>query len=154
MLILNEKSPPPPLRLCLVILSGSIFNIHCLLIHYACDTWIIIILDAVSIDPLRLVAAVDHNRSIGITCQSPTGQSEGGVVNIQWRLNGMLLEDINLNNVISTLVDGVGGFGGFGILHFSRVRLDQNSTSVSCSVIFMTGRVENSSDSALLLVQG
>ena len=134
-----------------MILSGAIFKFHCLLIHYACDTWIIILLDAVSIDPLRLVAAVDHNGSIDITCQSLTGQSEGGIVSIQWLLNGMLLEDINLNNVISTLVDGV---GGFGTLHFSRVRLDQNSTFVSCSVIFMSGRVENSSDSALLLVQG
>ena len=132
-------------------LSGSIFNIHCLLIHYACDTWIIILLDAVSINPLRLVAAVDHNRSSDINCQTLTGQSEGGVVNIQWLLNGILLEDLNLTNVISTLVDGV---GGFGTLHFSRVRLDQNSTSVSCSVIFMTEHVENSSDSALLLVQG
>ena len=104
-----------------------------------------------SIDPLRLVAAVDYNKSIDITCQSLTGQSEGGVVNIQWLLNGMLLEDINLNNVISTFV---GGVGGFGTLIFSRVQLNQNSTSVSCIVHLMSGRVENSNDSALLLVQG
>ena len=118
---------------------------------YACVTWIIILLDAVSIDPLRLVAAVDHNRSYDFTCLSPTGQNEGGIVSIQWLLNGMLLEDINLNNVISTCV---GGVGGFGTLSFSRAQRDQNSTSVSCIVNFTSGRVENSNDSALLLVQG
>ena len=107
----------------------------------------IILLDAVIITPPILVAAVNDSRSITYTCLSPTGLNEGGIASIQWLLNGVLLEDLNLNNVNSSFD------GGFGTLIFSRVRLDQNSTSVSCSVNFTSGRVENSSDS-LLLVQG
>ena len=64
-----------------------------------------------SINPLRFVAPVDNDRSYDFTCLPLTGQSEGGIVNIQWLLNGMLLEDINLNNVNSTFVGGDGGFG-------------------------------------------
>ena len=101
------------------------------------------------ISPPRLVAAIDSSKATTFTCLSPTGQ--GGIASIQWLLNGVLLEDLNLDNVNSTFV---GGVGGFGTLIFSRVRLDQNSTSVSCSIHFMSGHVENSSDSALLLVQG
>ena len=107
----------------------------------------IILLDAVIISPPRLVAAVNNSRSTNFTCLSPIGQNEGGIASIQWLINGVFLEDLNLNNVNLTFA------GGFGTLIFSRVRLDQNSTSVSCSVHFMSGRVENSSDS-LLLVQG
>ena len=109
-------------------------------------------LDAVIISPPILVAAVNDSRSITtFTCLSPIGLNEGGIASIQWLLNGVLLEDLNLNNVNSAFVsDG----GGFGTLSFSRVRLDQNFTSVSCTVHYMSGRVENSSDSALLLVQG
>ena len=118
--------------------------------HTLYDTWIIL-LDEVNISPPMLVAAVDNNRSYAFTCLPLTGQNGGGIVSIQWLLNGVLLEDLYLNNVISTFVDGV---SGFGTLIFSRVRLDQNSTSVSCSVNFTSGRVETSSDSALLLVQG
>ena len=77
----------------------------------------------------------------------PLGQNEGGIVSLQWLLNGVFLEDLSLNNVNSSLA------GALGTLIFSRVRLDQNSTSVSCSVNFTSGRVENSSNS-LLLVQG
>ena len=110
------------------------------------DMWIIL-LDAVIITPPMHVAAVNNNRSTTFTCLSPIDQNEGGIVSIQWLINGVFLEDLNLNNVNSSFD------GGFGTLIFSRVRLDQNSTSVSCSVNFMSGLVENSSDS-LLLVQG
>ena len=108
-------------------------------------------LDAVIISPPILVAAVNDSRSTTLTCLSPIGLNEGGIASIQWLLNGVLLEDLNLNNVNPTFVSDA---GGFGTLIFSRVRLDQNSTSVLCTVHFMSGRVENSSDSALLLVQG
>ena len=108
-------------------------------------------LDAVIISPPILVAAVNDSRSTTFTCLSPIGLNEGGIASIQWLLNGVLLEDLNLNNVNPSFVsDG----GGYGTLSFSRVQLDQNSTSVSCTVHFMSGRVETSSDSALLLVQG
>ena len=103
---------------------------------------------AVAISPPILVAPVD--KSTSFTCLSPIGPNEGGIASIQWLINGMLLEDLDLNNVNSTFV---GGAGGFGTLRFSRVRLDQNSTFVSCIVYFMSGRVETSSDS-LLLLQG
>ena len=103
------------------------------------------------INPPRLVAVINSSKATTFTCLSPIGLNEGSIATIQWLLNGVLLEDLNLNNVNSAFV---GGVGGFGTLSFSRVRLDQNSTSVSCSVHFMSGRVENSSDSALLLVQG
>ena len=53
------------------------------------------------------------------TCLSPTGLNEGGIVSLQWLINGVFLEDLNLNNVNSTFA------GGFGTLNFSRVRLDQ-----------------------------
>ena len=96
--------------------------------------------------PIR-VAAVNNSRGTTFTCSSPIGQNEGGIVSIQWLLNGVFLEDLNLNNVNSSFA------GGFGTLRFSRVRLDQNSTSVSCSVHFTSGHVETSSDS-LLQVQG
>ena len=102
------------------------------------------------ISPLRLVAAIDSSQSTTFTCISPTGQSEGGIASIQWLLNDMFLEELNLTNVNSAFVSGV---GGFGTLTFSSVRLDQNSTHVACNVHFMSGHVENSSDS-LLLVQG
>ena len=104
-------------------------------------------LDAVIISPPIFVAAVNDSRSTTFTCLSPIGLNEGGIVSIQWLLNGVFLEELNLNNVNSTFV------GGVGTLIFLTVRLNQNSTSVSCSVNFTSGHVENSSDS-LLLVQG
>ena len=113
--------------------------------------WIILFY-AVHIDlnPSILVAAVNNSRSYFYNCIPTTSQNEGGVVDIRWLLNSTLLDDNDLNNVNSVFV---GGVGGFGTLTFSRVRLDQNSTSVTCSVNFTSGRVENSSDS-LLLLQG
>ena len=99
------------------------------------------------ITPPILVAAVNNSRGTTFTCLSPTGENEGGIASIQWLLNGVFLEDLNLSNVNSTFA------GRFGTLIFSRVQLDQNSTSVSCSVNFTPGHVETSSDS-LLLVQG
>ena len=99
------------------------------------------------ITPPISVAAVNDSKSTCFTCLSPTGLNEGGIVSLQWLLNGVFLEDLSLNNVNSSLA------GALGTLIFSRVRLDQNSTSVSCSVNFTSGRVENSSNS-LLLVQG
>ena len=107
----------------------------------------IILLNPVIISPPIRVAAVNDSRGTTFTCLTPIGQNEGGIVSIQWLINGVFLEDLNLNNVNPTIA------GRFGSLRFPRVRLDQNSTSVSCSVHFMSGRVENSSDS-LLLVQG
>ena len=117
-------------------------------IRAACiyDMWIVL-LDAVIITPPIRVAAVNDSRSISFTCLSPFGLNEDGIVSIQWLINGVFLEDLNLNNVNSSFA------GGFGTLSFSRVQLDQNSTSVSCSVNFTSGLVETSSDS-LLLVQG
>ena len=97
------------------------------------------------ISPPILVAAVNDSSSYTFTCLSPISLNEGGIVSIQWLVNGMLLEDLNLNNVNSTLV------GGFGTLMFSNIQLDQNSTFVLCSIHFVSGRVENSSDSRLLL---
>ena len=110
------------------------------------DMWIILLV-AVIITPPISVAAVNDSRSISFTCLSPLGLNEGGVASIQWLINGVFLEDLSLNNVNSSFA------GGFGTLIFSRVRLDQNSTSVSCSVNFTSGLVETSSDSPLL-VQG
>ena len=110
------------------------------------DMWIIL-LDAVIITPPISVAAVNNSRSTSFTCLSPIGLNEGGIASILWLLNSVFLEDLNLNNVNSLFASG------FGTLRFSRVRLDQDSTSVSCSVHFTSGRVENSNDS-LLLVQG
>ena len=129
-------------------------NCHCMPMPYTSpciyDMWIIL-LDAVIIIPPILVATVNNNRSSAtFTCLSPIGLNEGGVVSIQWLLNGVFLEDLNLNNVNSTFVSGV---DGFGTLIFLRVQLDQNSTSVTCSVNFTSARVENSNDS-LLLIQG
>ena len=127
-------------------------NCHCMPMAYfnraACiyDMWIIL-LDAVIISPSIRVAAVNDSRPTTFTCLSPTGQNEDGIASLQWLINGVFLEDLNLNNVNSAFV------GGFGTLSISRVQLDQNSTSVSCSVNFTSGRVENSNDS-LLLVQG
>ena len=127
-------------------------NCHCMPMPYfiraACiyDMWIVL-LDAVIITPPIRVAAVNDSRSISFTCLSPFGLNEDGIVSIQWLINGVFLEDLNLNNVNSSFA------GGFGTLSFSRVQLDQNSTSVSCSVNFTSGLVETSSDS-LLLVQG
>ena len=106
-------------------------------------------LDAVIISPPILVAAVNESRSTTFTCLSPIGLNEGGIVSIQWLLNDVLLD--NLNNVNPSFVSDA---GGFGTLSFSRVQLDQNTTSVSCTVHFTSGREETSSDSALLLVQG
>ena len=103
-----------------------------------------LVIDAVIISPPIRVAAVNDSRSISFTCLSPNGR---GIVSIQWLINGVFLEDLNLNNVNSLFA------GGFGTLFFSRVRLDLNSTYVSCSVNFTSGHVETSSDS-LLLVQG
>ena len=107
----------------------------------------IILLDPVIITPSMIVAPVDSNRSYTFNCLSPIEQREGSIASIQWLLNGVLLEDLNLTNVNSAFV---GGGGGFGALTFSRVRLDQNSTSVTCIVHFMSGRVANLSESLLL----
>ena len=104
----------------------------------------------IDLDPSILVAAVNNSRSYCFNCIPPASQNEGGVLDIRWLINGTLLDDSDLNNVNSAFV---GGVGGFGTLTFSSVRLDQNSTSVTCSVNFTSGHVENSSDS-LLLVQG
>ena len=100
------------------------------------------------ISPSTIVAAVNNSVSHTFTCSSPIGLNEGGIVSLQWLLNG---KELNLTNVIS-FVSTRGS--GFGTLTFVRVRLDQNATSVLCTVHFTSGRVENSSDSALLLVQG
>ena len=97
-----------------------------------------------------IVAPVDSNRSYTFICISPIQQYEGGIASIQWLINGVLLEDLNLTNVNSAFD---GGVGGLGILTFSRAWLDQNSTSVTCTVHLMSGHVANSSDS-LLLLQG
>ena len=110
------------------------------------DMWIILLVAVITAPPIS-VAAVNDSRSTTFTCLSPFGLNEGGVASIQWLINGVFLEDLSLNNVNSSFA------GGFGTLIFSRVRLDQNSTSVSCSVNFTSGLVETSSDS-LLLVQG
>ena len=104
----------------------------------------------IDLDPSILVAAVNNSRSYFFNCIPPASQNEDGVVDIRWLINGSLLDDSDLNNVNSAFVSG---FGGFGTLTFSSVRLDQNSTSVSCNVHFVSGHVENSSDS-LLLLQG
>ena len=127
-------------------------NCHCMPMAYfnraAClyDMWIILLVAVITAPPIS-VAAVNDSRSTTFTCLSPFGLNEGGVASIQWLINGVFLEDLSLNNVNSSFA------GGFGTLIFSRVRLDQNSTSVSCSVNFTSGLVETSSDS-LLLVQG
>ena len=102
-------------------------------------------LDAVIISPPILVAAVNDSSSYTFTCLSPISLNEGGIASLQWLINGILLEDLNLNNVNSTFT------GGVGTLIFSNIQLDQNSTFVLCSVHFVSGRVENSSDSVLLL---
>ena len=109
----------------------------------------IILLDPVIITPSMIVAPVDSNRSYTFTCLSPIEQREGGIASIQWLINGVLLEDLNLTNVNSAFVGGAGD-GGFGLLTLSRVQLDQNSTSVTCTVHFMSGRVANFSVSLLL----
>ena len=102
-------------------------------------------IDEVIISPRILVAAVNDSRSTTFTCLSPISLNEGGIASIQWLLNGLLLEDLNLNNVNSIFT------GGVGTLIFSNIRLDQNSTFVLCSIHFVSGRVENSSNSRLLL---
>ena len=128
-------------------------NCHCMPMAYfnraACiyDMWIIL-LDAVIITPPIRVAAVNDSRSISFTCLSPFGLNEGGIASIQWLINSVFLEDLNLNNVNSSFASG------FGTLRFSRVQLDQNSTSVSCSVNFTSGLVAETSSDSLLLVQG
>ena len=77
-------------------------NCHCMPFNRAAciyDMWIIL-LDAVIITPPLLVAPVNNNRSsTTFTCLSPIGQNEGGIVSIQWLLNGVFLEDLNLNNI-------------------------------------------------------
>ena len=103
------------------------------------------VLDPVIISPPILVAAVNDSRGTTFACLSPISLNEGGIASIQWLINGILLEDLNLNNVNSTFV------GGVGTLIFSNILLDQNSTFVLCSIHFVSGRVENSSDSVLLL---
>ena len=62
---------------------------------------------AVIISPPILVAAVDDSRSTTFTCLSPIGLNEGGIASIQWILNGMLLEDLNLSNVNPAFVSDV-----------------------------------------------
>ena len=75
----------------------------------------IILLDAVIISPPIRVEAVNDSRGTTFTCLSPLGLNEGGVASIQWLINGVFLEDLNLNNVNSTFA------GGFGTLIFSRI---------------------------------
>ena len=116
----------------------------------ACYYDILLYAAHIDIDPSILVAAVNNSRSYFFNCIPTTSQDEGGVVDIRWLINGTLLDDSDLNNVNSAFV---GGVGGFGTLTFSSVQLDQNSTSVSCNVHFVSGHVEKSSDS-LLLLQG
>ena len=94
-------------------------NCHCMPMacfnRAACiyDMWII--LDAVNITPPIRVAAVNNSRGTTFTCSSPIGLNEGGVASIQWLINGVFLEELNLNNVNSSFA------GRFGTLRFSRV---------------------------------
>ena len=91
---------------------------------------------------------VDSNRSYTFICISPIQQYEGGIASIQWLINGVLLEDLNLTNVNSAFD---GGVGGLGILTFSRARLDQNSTSVTCTVHLMSGQRVNVGHSLIIM---
>ena len=53
------------------------------------------------------MAAVDDSRSTTYTCLSPIGINEGGIASIQWLLDGLLLEDLNLSNVNPAFVSDV-----------------------------------------------
>ena len=61
--------------------------------------WIILLYAVhIDLDPSILVAAVNNSRSYFLNCIPTTSQNEGGVVDIRWLINGMLLDDSDLNN--------------------------------------------------------
>ena len=66
------------------------------------------------------------------------------IVSVQWLVNGRLLEEPELDNVVVATT---------GELRFSMITLDYNNTSIRCRANLTSGIVSISSES-LLLVQG
>ena len=71
-----------------------------------------------------------------------------GVVNVQWLLNGTVLERNSSNITIHYVGPGIGQ------LIFCNLSLERNMTVIGCRAIYDTNRHTNSTNVAVLLLQG
>ena len=78
------------------------------------------------------------------TCTT-SGVSDDFIESVQWLVNGTLLQDLELDNVVVTAA---------GELRFFMVTVDYNVTSIWCRANLTSGNVSTSGDASLLLVQG
>ncbi len=75
---------------------------------------------------------------------------QAGVVNLQWLLNGTLLDDPRLVNATVENLDNM----RHGRLIFTDLPYELNVTRIRCRAVYSDGEEEDSVDSALLLLQG
>ncbi len=72
-----------------------------------------------------------------------------GVVDVQWLVNGTLLDDPSL---VDATVRYLGS--GFEVLTFANLSSGLNMTRIGCRAVYSDGRAECSIDFTLLLLQG
>lgn len=95
---------------------------------------------------------VSTSGSATYTCSFLSAVAGNEIVNIQWLVNGTLLDDLNLTISVET---GFDSNFGIGILTLTGLPLEYNMTTIGCNGEFNTGRfVSTKIDSSLLLVQG
>lgn len=70
------------------------------------------------------------------------------ITSVQWLINGMSLEILNLNNVVTDLTNSI------GTLNFTDLPLEYNKTRIRCTVEFSSGRSSSATEAALLNLQG
>lgn len=85
-------------------------------------------------------------------CLSLSG-CDDRILDIQWLVNGILLENTNLTNVNTTLVFLSNCGVRVGILSFTNIPLEYNVTSISCRAELNSGR-NITARTVVLLLQG
>jgi hypothetical protein len=72
------------------------------------------------------------------------------ITGAQWLLNNTALQDLNLRNVVAEFSD----IAQVGVLTFTDLPLEYNTTRISCTAITSSGMMISSSSDVPLLIQG
>ena len=108
---------------------------------------IIYIYFLVDINPLEFVST--RNGTATFSCFPLVATN---VVGIQWLVNGVLLDELELPNVETEFA--ILTSTRIGTLTFSRISPDQNMTSIRCRAMFRSGGLSALSRNSTLLLQG
>ncbi len=103
---------------------------------------------AVVLPPGEFVSFPGGN--VDFTCLTSPASGDM-IVSVQWIVNGSLLDTLVLRGV-STEFSPISN--GIGLLEFTNLPLEYNTTSIRCIVSFETGLTISSNEATLLLLQG